>query len=135
MVNVLVPGLYLSGRLSIISSPEPLGSQSELIAFQWIRRPLSVRHPSVRKSVFHNAQTSSSQKPLGRSKPNFMWSLLGKGETKVCINGPGHMTEMAAMPIYGKNPSKIFFSINRLADFHETWFVASGTPAHHILYK
>ena len=26
------------------------------------------------------------------------------------INNPGHMTEMAAMPIYGKNNSKIFFS-------------------------
>ena len=26
------------------------------------------------------------------------------------INEPGHMTKMAAMPIYGKNPSKIFFS-------------------------
>ena len=24
---------------------------------------------------------------------------------------------------------------NRLADFHETWYVASGTPAHHILFK
>ena len=23
------------------------------------------------------------------------------------INDPGHMTKMAAMPIYGKNPSKI----------------------------
>ena len=26
------------------------------------------------------------------------------------INNPGHMTKMATMPIYGKNPSKIFFS-------------------------
>ena len=26
------------------------------------------------------------------------------------INNPGHMTKMAPMPIYGKNPSKIFFS-------------------------
>ena len=26
------------------------------------------------------------------------------------INNPGHMTKMAAMPIYGKNPSKFFFS-------------------------
>ena len=25
-------------------------------------------------------------------------------------NNPGHMTKMAAMPIYGKKPSKIFFS-------------------------
>ena len=33
--------------------------------------------------------------------------------TKVCLNGPGHMTKMAAMPIYGKNPLKIFFSRTR----------------------
>ena len=26
------------------------------------------------------------------------------------INKPGHMTKMAAMPIYGKNPSNIFFA-------------------------
>ena len=25
------------------------------------------------------------------------------GGTKVCSNGPGHMTKMAAMPIYDKN--------------------------------
>ena len=25
------------------------------------------------------------------------------GETKACSNGLGHMTKMAAMPIYGKN--------------------------------
>ena len=24
---------------------------------------------------------------------------------------------------------------NRQADFHETWYVASGTPAHHSLFK
>ena len=26
-----------------------------------------------------------------------------------CINNLGHMANMAAMPIYGKTPSKIFF--------------------------
>ena len=26
------------------------------------------------------------------------------------MNNPGHMTKMATMPIYGKNPSKFFFS-------------------------
>ena len=29
---------------------------------------------------------------------------------KICKHDPGHMNKMAAMPIYGKNPSKIFFS-------------------------
>ena len=36
------------------------------------------------------------------------------------INNLGHMTKMAAMPIYGKIPSGIFFS-----DFNETWREAS----------
>ena len=35
-----------------------------------------------------------------------LW-LMG---TKVHIIGPGHMTKMAAMPIYGKNPIKVFFT-------------------------
>ena len=52
----------------------------ELIVYQWsgVRRP-SVRPSSVRPSsvVVHNAQRSSSPKPLVRSKPNFMWSFLG----------------------------------------------------------
>ena len=33
--------------------------------------------------------------------------------TKVYINGAGHLTKMAAMPIYGKNLKKIFFSRTR----------------------
>ena len=33
---------------------------------------------------------------------------LWEGGTKVYINGLGHMTKMAATPIYGKNPSNIF---------------------------
>ena len=30
----------------------------------------------------HHFQKSSSLKPLGQSLPNFVWSLLGKGERK-----------------------------------------------------
>ena len=36
--------------------------------------------------------------------------LLSDGGMKVCSNGPGHMTKMATMLIYGKNLKKIFFS-------------------------
>ena len=32
-----------------------------------------------------------------------MWEPTLEEETKVFINGPGHMTKMATMPIYGKN--------------------------------
>ena len=46
------------------------------------------------------------------------------GGTKVCSNGPGHMTKMATMPIYGKNLKKIFFSGS--SDDLETWYAALG---------
>ena len=35
-----------------------------------------------------------------------MRRLLGKGATKVYINGPGHMTRMARITIYGKSLQK-----------------------------
>ena len=47
----------------------------------------------------------------------------------------GHMNNMATTSIYGKKPFKNLLLRNRLADFHETWNVASDTPAHHNLFK
>ena len=50
------------------------------------------------------------------------------GERKfVQINGPGHMTKMAAMPMYGKNPLKIFFSRTRRP-------ITSGLGMYHLGY-
>ena len=43
---------------------------------------------------------------------------------QVCSNGPGHMTKMAAMPIYGKK-----------ADDLETWYSASGAQVLSGLFK
>ena len=36
----------------------------------------------------------------------FIWSIYMKGGTNVYIKNPDHMTKMAVMSIYGKNPSK-----------------------------
>ena len=55
-------------------------------------------------------QTSSPLKPLGRLKPNSIMEPPLDGGTKICSNGAGHVTKMAAMPIYGKNLKKIFYS-------------------------
>ena len=56
------------------------------------------------------------------------------GGTISCSRHLGHMTKMAATPIYGKKPFKNLLQ-NRQADFHETWYVASETPAYHSLFK
>ena len=64
----------------------------ELIVYQ------SLRRPSVRLSTFSNIFSSETTGPI---------KLKSKDAgTKVCSNGPGHMTKMAATPIYVKNPLK-----------------------------
>ena len=52
------------------------------------------------------------------------------------INNLGHMTKMAAMPIYGKNPSKIFFSetnrlISRKLGVKHQWLKYSNVYINH----
>ena len=62
--------------------------------------------PSVRRppsSTFSNINFSETAWPI---KAKFYVEPPWEGGTKVCINGPGHMTKMAAMPIYGKNLKK-----------------------------
>ena len=66
-----------------------------------------VRSSGVRPFTFSNIFSSETAWPI---KAKFYVEPPWEGVTKVCINGPGHMTKMAATPIYGKNPSKIFFS-------------------------
>ena len=51
------------------------------------------------------------------------------------INNLGHMTKIAAIPIYGKNPSKIFFLQIWFTDFNETLHEASMTQVLHCMYK
>ena len=48
------------------------------------------------------------------------------------INNLGNMTKMAAMPIYGKNPSKIS---ETNTDFKETWLEASMAKVLPCIYK
>ena len=63
-----------------------------------------------------------------------MW-YSKEGGTKVCINGPGHMTKMAAMPIYVVKSFKNHLLWNRWTDFNETWYVGLGALALHSIYK
>ena len=48
-------------------------------------------------------------------------------EMKIHQHNAGHMTKMAAMPIYDKNTSKIFFSGITGLIFDETLYEASET--------
>ena len=91
----------------VFSSPEPLGSQGELIVY-----PCSgVRCRRCRCRDRGRCRCRRRQQCLNIFSSETAWSIKAKlyveppweGGTKVYINGPGHMTKMAAMPIYGKN--------------------------------
>ena len=56
-----------------------------------------------RRPPFLNVFSSETAWPI---KAKFYVEPPWEGGTKVYINGPGHMTKMAAMPIYGKNLKK-----------------------------
>ena len=57
-------------------------------------------------SAFSNIFSSET---VGVIKAKFHIEPTWDRGTKDCSNAPGHMTKMAAMPIYGKNLKKIFF--------------------------
>ena len=54
-------------------------------------------------STFSNIFSSETTGPI---EANFHVESPWDWRTKVSPNGPGHMTKMAALPIYGKNLTK-----------------------------
>ena len=93
---------------SLVTTPAPLflaylsrRLMGELIVYQ---------SSGVRPSTISNIFSSETSGPI---ELKFHMETPKDAGTKVCSNGPGHMTKMAAMPIYGKNPLKIFFSKTR----------------------
>ena len=89
--------------------------------------PASVRR---RPFTFSNIFSSETAWPI---KAKFYVEPPWEGGTKVCINCPGHMTKMAAMPIYGKTLKNLLQN-QKYYDL-ETWHVTSWTQALQSLYK
>ena len=91
---------------TLFSSPEQSGSQGELIVYpcSGVRcrcrcRRRRRRCRRRRRQQCLNIFSSKTALPI---KAKLYVEPPWEGGTKVYINGPGHMTKMAAMPIYGK---------------------------------
>ena len=120
---LISPIIYKANLL--FSSPEPKAHMGELIGY---------RCSSIRTYVVaNNFKHLLLQNPLPNQSQILGGASLVRG-MKVCLRHLGHMTKMAPTPTYGKNPSKNLLR-NRRIDLHKTWYVASGTPAHHSLFK
>ena len=88
-------------RMSIFSSPDP---KTHWWAYRIGRPPSSlICHLSIRNPHSSNIFSSETTEPIS---VKFLVEPPWDRGTKVCSNGPGHITKMAAMPIYGKNLKK-----------------------------
>ena len=74
-------------------------------------------------STFSNIFSSETTGPIEAKFYN--GASLGWGN-KNLLNGAGHMTKMAAMPIYGKNLKQNLLLQNPKCDDLETWYAALG---------
>ena len=81
-------------------------------------------------STFSNifSETTRPIEAKFHMEPSWDWG------TKVCSNGPGYMTKVAAMPIYCKNLKNLLLR-NQKADDLETCYTASGARALPNLFK
>ena len=81
-------------------------------------------------STFSNIFSSETTRPI---EAKFHVEPPGDGGTKVCSNDPGHMTKLAAMPIYGKKKNLLLQ--NQKADDLESWYTALGAQVLPNLFK
>ena len=82
-------------------------------------------------STFSNIFSSETTGPI---EAKFHVEPPLDGGTKVCSNGPGHMTKMAASPYMVKTLKNLLLR-NQKADNRETWYAASGAQALPNLFK
>ena len=64
---------------------------------------MQVYGTKVKQWIFQNLLLFLSLETAKPIEAKFHLYPPWDGGTKVCSNGPGHMTNMALMPIYGKN--------------------------------
>ena len=83
----------------IFSSPEPKAPGELIVKEGSVVRPSVVRRPSTISNDFSSETTGPIATKFHIQPPG----PLGK---KNCTNGLGHLTNMAATPIYGKNLKK-----------------------------
>ena len=106
----------------------------ELIVYQWsgvhTNGPASgvVRRPStmLKHLLLINRLADQNQILCGAS--------LGRGN-KILFAASGSHDQDGRHAHICQKPFKNLLLKNRRADFHESWYIASGTPAHHKLFK
>ena len=93
-----------------------------------------VRRPSVVVVIVNNFKHLLLRNRLADQSQILCGASLGRGNDILFAASGSHDQDGCNAHIWSK-PFKNLLLQNRHADFHETWYVASGTPANHSLFK
>ena len=107
------------------------------MSLKYRQAPLSVRRrrrPSYVVRCPHTLNIFSSETAWPIKVKFHMEPPWDRG-TRVCSNGPGHMTKMTATPIYSKNLKKNILLQNQKADDLESRYVALDARVLPNLFK
>ena len=105
----------------------------ELIGYSWSGAHSSVRRHRPSASSFTMLKDLLLRNCFANQSQILCGASLGRGNDSLFAASGSHDQD-GRHAIYGKKPFKNLLQ-NRQADYHETWYVASGTPAHHSLFK
>ena len=86
-----------------LSSPEP---KAHKVSIKYTIGQLSVVRRNPPSSSVHTFKNIISSNTTGPTEVTFYMEIQSLAETKVYVIGPGHITKMAAVPIYGKTLQK-----------------------------
>ena len=86
-------------------------------------------HSNITFSNFFSLETTGPIEAKFHVEPSWIEGMKG------CTNDIGHMNNMAAMSIYGKNLKKNLLLWNQKADDLESWYAALGTQVLQNLFK
>ena len=108
----------------------------ELIGYSWsgVRPSASVGVVRCPSSVVNNFKRLLLQNRWADQSQILCGASLGRGNEILFAASGSHDQDGRHAHIWSK-PFKNLLLQNRRADFHETWYVALGTPAHHSLFK
>ena len=121
--------------------PRPLNGTTDgaiaIMSNKWVNESIWISKVKVIYWPWPKVTQIQHFKLLFLGKPKADWSQISNPRdegTKICSNGPGHMTKMPALHIYGKN-IKNQLIWNQKADDLESWYAASGTQLLPSLFK
>ena len=91
-----------------------------------------VRRPSV--VVVNNFKHPLLENRLPDQSHILCGASLGRGSESLFAASGSHDQDGRHVQFMVKPLQNLLLQI-RKADFHETWYITSGTPAHHSLFK